>query len=233
MQLVYDTYTGEDFNRYEMTLPQYHNNDNIRHSLSSLREHEIINKLVYDILPDKIDRDNFIKMSKLVINGNIGTDMYIFYGNGSNGKSTLLSLLSSVLDDEHSYAMDELTLNKSLRELNPGYIQHLNDKRLVVSEITNIASIFNSVLLNNKPLGIKRLFREPAFVRLNIIYVCVIEKFNDILIARGEKIINFKTTFRNNAINKNEKILDQQFNSEYFIKKHSEAFLHYVLHYKY
>ena len=113
------------------------------------------------------------------------------------------------------------------------YIQELNDKRLVVSEITNITSIFNSVLLNNKSLGIKRLFCEPSFVRLNIIYVCIIDKFNNILIAGGAKIINFKTTFLSDATNKNEKILDQQFNSEYFTKKHSEAFLHYVLHYKY
>ena len=69
-------------------------------------------------MPDKIDRDNFIKMSKLVINEIIGIDMYIFYGNGSNGKSTLLSLLLSVLENEHSYTMDESTLNKLLCELN-------------------------------------------------------------------------------------------------------------------
>jgi hypothetical protein len=235
MQLVFDDYTDDDFNRIEMMQPEYHNNDNIKCSLSAPHEHKLIDKLIHDILPCKDDRDNFMKMSKLVVNGNVGNYMYILYGNGSNGKSTLLLLLSSILEDDHSNYVAERRLNSPMCEINPGCVQDFNNKRLIISEIYDtkyLAPISNSVFLKNKPLIVKRLFKEPVIVRLNVIYACIVKKF-DVSTIKNATIINCKTVFKDRVTNVNEKLLDPQFFSNYFTKKHSEAFLHYILHYKY
>jgi hypothetical protein len=230
----YDGRFGYDMKtrRYKFT-KNYHISTGYKYKAPYENQCNIINDLINDILPDKVDKDNFMKMAKLALSGHRNDTMFIFSGDGSNGKSTLLSLLMALLGNDYSCEMPEYALHLSLDELQHAMLSHLENKRLAVVYCNEKRKLSGDILKTNK-MTTKISYRGKTDIKLNLTCAYVVNNLDDIdeSVLKNSIIINFKTKFVQDATKNNEKLVNPFIGTSVFNDTYKHAMFYNILHYK-
>jgi hypothetical protein len=236
---LYFTNSAINLTTHNILNTGYHNNVNTGYALlvpdNYDNKYETLNRIIHDIFPDKIDRDNFIKMSKLAISGHRNNTMFIFLGDGANGKSILLSLLMAMLGSDYSCIMLEITLQLSMDNLRYQQLSYLENKRLVGVNSNAPKDIHNIDFLKKDNVMGHMLWKGKVDVKLNLTCVYIVNSLNDINddILKNSTIINFKTKFVRNVVNNNEILMDTYIGSTLFETTYKHIMIRYILNYKY
>ncbi|MBM3204342.1 hypothetical protein FJZ55_10655, partial [Candidatus Woesearchaeota archaeon] len=168
----------------------------------SKSNYEQLMKFLTDLQPDEKKRDELLDFLASLLEGNTSNDKINFFlGSGSNGKSTLLTLL------EHTFGK---YFNPSLFS---GIFDHMTLTKRVTAyrdydEFTRNSKIVKRILAHEEINGVSPQFKM-------IFCVNVMPKITDEGLARRFRIFEFPTRFVFEPKNENERKINWDFHCKY------------------
>lgn len=172
------------------------------------KHHELL-QFLEDILPDKKDRDELLTYLSSGLVGNIFNKTMVLYGNGANGKSTLLELLYETTGDYLATIPSYFLEKNNSHEKSPEILSMKNKRIIIGEEINDISNDGFIKWINSDDTiatgGVypgKIIQIRPNFISLLVSYD--IPKCND-SVKRRLKYTKFPIQFVDEPANKNQK----------------------------
>lgn len=216
----------------DLTTNVIHKNNTKGHSTgyallkSSDEQNKVICDMILNILPNKIDRDNFVKMARISMSTKRDGTVYILNGKYSKEKDVIIMLLMDIVGGHYSCFADDDILQIENTNIPYQQVSKLLDKRVVIfySDMINNKNI-NDVLIKNDNIKVNFLLNN-CDVKLNFTGIYVTKNIKNINnIFDNYVTINFD--FPLNNIKNNVK-----YDSDNFRSLHKHAMLFYILSYK-
>lgn len=161
-----------------------------------------LNQFLKDIIPDKNERDYLLSFLTSCLNGE--RNKIIFYGTGSNGKTTLINLIQQTFGDNFSRFPNQI-MNRSESDrkiTSDRELYAIHNKKIVYCEDNNL----NSYALQDDIFKYRKIYTQEYIdfkCTFNMIISC-----NHIPDNIDTNVIHFNTKFVDNPTKPNEKLRD-------------------------